>query len=251
MTLEVRCAPVQFEAARRPRWLISNFAFVPVPVDTKNVLLQEVLNPGSKALADKAGCIISGTLDASRESVATARAHSQRNRGREVVLCSSHGTDVRGLLVMELARALGQPYYEVDAAAGGEAAKAGLLGRSFAIGMINHALQTLIQACLAAHQKGANVSTGAPPPSNPPMGEGPSKWQRVEESQRSGPSQSKIGDVLYGDVTSQQALALFEAATALPTPSLSTPFPLCAVPLASTPASLASQPQSLSMLDSS
>lgn len=141
-----------FEAARRPRWLIANTLFSAVPADTKNILLQDVLNPGARALSDKAGCIISGLLGAKHETVASARAHSQRNRGRQLVLCSSHGTEVRGLLVMELARALGQPFYEVDASSSGEAAKAGLLGRSFAVGMIRHALQTFIQACLVAQE---------------------------------------------------------------------------------------------------
>ena len=82
-----------FEAARRPRWLISNMSFVSVPTDTRNVLLQEVLNPGARALADKAGCIIGGTIGAGKESVATAGAHSKRNRGRELVLSSAHGTE--------------------------------------------------------------------------------------------------------------------------------------------------------------
>ena len=40
-----------FEAARRPRSLVTNFAFARVPEDT-----QDVLNPGAVALADKAGC---------------------------------------------------------------------------------------------------------------------------------------------------------------------------------------------------
>ena len=68
-----------FEAARRPRWLISNMRFQHVPSDTPNVTLQEVLNPGAKALADKAGCIIGGTISgAANESIATAQAHSKR-----------------------------------------------------------------------------------------------------------------------------------------------------------------------------
>jgi hypothetical protein len=63
------------------------------------------------------------------------------------VLCSASGTDVRGLLVAELAKALGQPFYEVDAAGGGEQLRAGLLGRSFAVGQVRHALGALIRAC--------------------------------------------------------------------------------------------------------
>ena len=136
-----------FEAARRPRSLVTNFAFARVPEDTKNVRLQDVLNPGAVALADKAGCIIGGTLSALGETVATSRAHSHRNRGRELVLCSASGTDVRGLHVSELAKALGQPYHAVDAAGGSEQLRAGLLGRSFAVGQIRHALGTLIRAC--------------------------------------------------------------------------------------------------------
>ena len=137
-----------FEAARRPRSLVANFAFARVPEDTQNIRLQDVLNPGAVALADKAGCIVGGTLSAHGETVATARAHSRRNRGRELVLCSASGTDVRGLLVAELAKALGQPFYEVDAAGGGEQLRAGLLGRSFAVGQIRHALGALIRACV-------------------------------------------------------------------------------------------------------
>ena len=136
-----------FEAARRPRSLVTNFAFARVPEDTPNICLQDVLNPRAVALADKAGCIIGGTLSAHGETVATARAHSRRNRGRELVLCSASGTDVRGLLVAELAKALGQPFYEVDAAGGGEQLRAGLLGRSFAVGQVRHALGALIRAC--------------------------------------------------------------------------------------------------------
>jgi len=86
-------------------------------------------------------------VSAHGETVATARAHSRRNRGRELVLCSASGTDVRGLLVAELAKALGQPFYEVDAAGGGEQLRAGLLGRSFAVGQVRHALGALIRAC--------------------------------------------------------------------------------------------------------
>ena len=46
----------------------------------------------------------------------------------------------------------------VDSAHGGEAAKAGLVGRSLAEGQIRHALQTLIRACLEAH---VALETGA------------------------------------------------------------------------------------------
>jgi hypothetical protein len=136
------------ESPRLPRSLVTNFAFARVPEDTQNIRLQDVLNPGAVALADKAGCIVGGTLSAHGETVATARAHSRRNRGRELVLCSASGTDVRGLLVAELAKALGQPFYEVDAAGGGEQLRAGLLGRSFAVGQIRHALGALIRACV-------------------------------------------------------------------------------------------------------
>ena len=45
-----------FEAARRPRSLVTNFAFARVPEDTQNIRLQDVLNPGAVALADEAGC---------------------------------------------------------------------------------------------------------------------------------------------------------------------------------------------------
>lgn len=152
-----------FEAARRPRWLIANMPFARVPADVPNKLLQHVLNPGAVALSDKAHCIISGLLSGAHESVATCRSHSKRNRGRELVLCAPHSTEVRGLLVPELARALGQPFWEVDCASGGEVAKAGLLGRSFAVGMIEHGLETLISACLAAQRPrlmDRNESTG-------------------------------------------------------------------------------------------
>ena len=43
---------------------------------TKNVRLQDVLTPGAVALADKAGCIIGGTLFTLGETVATSRAHT-------------------------------------------------------------------------------------------------------------------------------------------------------------------------------
>ena len=139
-----------FEAARRLRWFITNLRLERISgiLDKK---LQGVLNPGAKALADKAGRIISGTISgASGETLASAHAHSQRHRGRELVQCAAHSMEVRGLLLPEMCRALGQPYYEVDAAPGGESAKAGLVGRSFAEGQVRHVLQALIHACLEA-----------------------------------------------------------------------------------------------------
>ena len=142
-----------FEAARRPRWFASNMRFAYVPTDCENKKLQDALNPGARALADKANCIISSTISgAEGETVASARAHSARHRGRELVQCAPHSIEVRGLLVAEMCRAMGQPFYEVDAAHGGEQAKAGLVGRSLAEGQAKHALQTLIDACLQAQQ---------------------------------------------------------------------------------------------------
>ena len=135
-----------FEAARRPRLIFSNVPFALVPLDTPNVSLQSVLNPGAVALSSKAGCIITGMIDGKYDSLATARDHSQRNRGRTLVLCASHSTDVRGLVIPELARALGQPHYEVDSSAGGDGERAALLGRSLAAGQILHALRTFLDA---------------------------------------------------------------------------------------------------------
>ena len=134
-----------FEASRRRRLFFSNMPFVHVPLETPNILLQSILNPGAIALSPKAGCIISSTMAGGNESIASAKAASQRNRGRELVLTSAHGTEVRGLLVPELAKALGQPFYEVDAAHGGSTEKCSLLGRSLAIGQISHALHTFIE----------------------------------------------------------------------------------------------------------
>ena len=139
-----------FEAARRPRWFITNLRVPRVAVDIEDKKLQDVLNPGAKALGDKANCIISATISGAGETIATAHAHSQRNRGRELVQCAAHSMEVRGLLVPEMCRAMGQPYHEVDSAPGGESAKAGLVGRSFAEGQVRHVLQTLIEACQEA-----------------------------------------------------------------------------------------------------
>ena len=136
-----------FEAARRRRWLISNMLFEHVPSNTPNKLIQSVLNPHAVALSDKGSCIITSTLSGAGETVATAKAHSSRNRGRELVLCAPHSTEVRGLLIPEMCRALGQPFNEVDSAAGSEGGKANLLGRSLAEGQIRHALQSFIAAC--------------------------------------------------------------------------------------------------------
>ena len=74
-----------FEAARRRRWLISNMLFEHVPSNTPNKLMQSVLNPHAVALSDKGSCIITSTLSGAGETVATAKAHSSRNRGRELV----------------------------------------------------------------------------------------------------------------------------------------------------------------------
>ena len=139
-----------FEAARRKRLFFSNMPFAHVPLNTPNILLQSILRPPAVALSTKAGCIISSTITGGRESIASAKAASQRNRGRELVRSSAHGTEVRGLLVDELAKALGQPPFEVDAARGGSQEKVALLGRSLAVGQIKHAVQTFIDACLAA-----------------------------------------------------------------------------------------------------
>ena len=144
-----------FEAARRKRLFFSNMPFASVPLDTRNVLLQSILRPGAVALSSKAGCIISSTMSGGRESIASAKAASQRNRGRELVRSCAHGTEVRGLLVDELAMALGQPHYEVDSSRGGTQEKAALLGRSFSIGQIHHAAQTFIDASLIAQSQSA------------------------------------------------------------------------------------------------
>ncbi len=60
------------------------------------------------------------------------------------------------LLLPEMCRALGQPYYEVDAAPGGESARCRSIqserGRSFAEGQVRHVLQALIRACLEAQK---------------------------------------------------------------------------------------------------
>ena len=117
-----------------------------VPAGTRNKQLQEVLNPGAVALSAKAGCILSSNISGAIESIASAKQASRRNRGRTLVLCAAHVTDVRGLLIPELARAMGQPECEVDSAHGGDSAKCALLGRSLACGQIRHALTTLIRA---------------------------------------------------------------------------------------------------------
>ena len=141
-----------FHAARRPRWLISNMRFCPVPLNTPNVLLQSILNEGAVALSEKAGCIITARISGVGESIASAQAHKNRNRGRELVLCAPRTPEVRGLLLSEMCRALGQPTSEVDASGKGEIAKIALIGRSLAAGQILHALQTLIQRCLEAQR---------------------------------------------------------------------------------------------------
>eukprot|EP00965_Chrysotila_dentata_P258569 6213267-Pleurochrysis_carterae.AAC.4 len=93
-------------------------------------------------MGPKSNCIITGSIAGHNDSVATARDHSQRNRGRTLVLCALHSTDVRYLLVPELARSLGQPSHEVDSAIGGDTHKRSMLGRSLAVGQIRHALKT-------------------------------------------------------------------------------------------------------------
>jgi hypothetical protein len=141
-----------FEAARRPRLLFTNLRQQPVPESMLNKTLQSVLNPGAVALSQKAGCILSSLIEGAAESVATHREHSQRNRGRTLVLCAAHSTDVRGLQIPELCRALGQPAWEVDAARGGEQVKCGLLGRSLAAGQILHVLRSFTEANIAAQR---------------------------------------------------------------------------------------------------
>ena len=89
--------------------------FASVPADVPDKKLQEMFNPGAKALADKANCIISSTISgAADQTIASAHAHSQRNRGRELVQCATHSMEVRGLLAPEMCRAMGQPFHEVD-----------------------------------------------------------------------------------------------------------------------------------------
>ena len=149
-----------FEAARRPRLLFSNVPFASVPSDTPNVLLQSCLNPGAVALAPKAGCIITGSISGKCDSLATAKQHSHRNRGRALVLCASHSTDVRGLVIPEICRALGQPHYEVDSSSGSESDKAALLGRSLAAGQVLHALRTFIDAVLRAQREAEERQEG-------------------------------------------------------------------------------------------
>ena len=149
-----------FEAARRPRLLFSNVPIAHVPSDTPNVTLQSILNPGGIALTTKAGCIITGKgLEGKYDSVATAKDHSHRNRGRTLVLCALHSTDVRGLTIPEIARALGQPHYEVDSASGSASDRAALLGRSLAAGQILHALHTFIDAVLDAQRAAEQLNS--------------------------------------------------------------------------------------------
>ena len=149
----LRSEAAVFEAARRPRLLFSNIPYALVPHDTPNVRLQSILNPGAVALADKAGCILGTMIAGHNESVSTIKSVASRNRGRTLVLCAAHSSDVRGLQIPELARALGQPPYEVDSSAGSENDKCGLLGRSLAKGQILHALRRLIDACVLAQNK--------------------------------------------------------------------------------------------------
>ena len=139
-----------FEASRRRRIFASNLPYEPVPSETPNKLLQDVLAPGARALADKAHCVISSHVSgADAETVATAKDHSQRHRGRELVQVAAHSADVRGLTIGEMCAALGQSPHEVDAAHG-ETVRARMVGRSLAIGQAKHALGTLITAVVAA-----------------------------------------------------------------------------------------------------
>ena len=148
-----------FEAARRPRWLVANMLFERVPLETPNKRLQDVLNPPARAIDEKASCIIGSAINGSNESVASARAHSKRNRGRQLVLCASHSIKTRGLTVPETARCLGQSCWEVDSAPGGEWVGRGLLGRSIAVGMIRHALGGIVRAVVAAQEGVPAAST--------------------------------------------------------------------------------------------
>ena len=170
----LRSEAAVFEGARRLRLLFSNMLHVPVPNDTPNVTLQSVLNPGAVAIGQKAGCILTTGQRGHNEHVSTAKSSSERNRGRTFVLCAAHSTDVRGLQVPELARALGQPYFEVDSAAGGEGEKIALLGRSLARGQIVHALRRLIDTCLKAQiardrQPGCDTEVPRPNHAPPPF----------------------------------------------------------------------------------
>jgi hypothetical protein len=127
----LRSEAAVFEASRRPRLLFCNVPYALVPVSTLNKTLQSVLNPGAVALSSKAGCILSSVISGHHESVSTAKSVSKRNRGKTLVLCAPHSTDVRPLQIPELARALGQPPYEVDLAGGSESEKCGMIGRSW------------------------------------------------------------------------------------------------------------------------
>jgi hypothetical protein len=140
-----------WEAASRLRLLWTNLRQVEVPSSVPNKLLQDVLNPGAVALSDKAGCIISGLIEGVHDSVTSHGDHSKRNRGRTLVQCSPFSTDVRGLLIIEMARALGQPDHEVDASSGSDCVRAGLLGRSVSCGQMRHALSVFIAAHVQSH----------------------------------------------------------------------------------------------------
>ena len=148
----LRSEAAVFEAARRMRLLFSNMPYCLVPPDTPNVTLQSVLNPGAVALSQKASCILASGIDGRNEHVSTAKGTSERNRGRTLVLCSAHSTDVRGLHTQEQARALGQPFWEVDSVASLQE-QCALLGRSLARGQIVHALRGLIDASLKAQAR--------------------------------------------------------------------------------------------------
>ena len=115
-----------------------------MPGDVPNVELQQILVPPAVALSAKAGCIISGQI--SGVALDAAREHCARNRGRTLVQFAGHMSETRPLNLIERARALGQPDFEVAASSGGFAVKAGLLGRSLATGQILHLLGPLVRA---------------------------------------------------------------------------------------------------------
>jgi hypothetical protein len=134
-----------WEAAHRRRLFWTNLPLAHVPASTRDVQLQDILAPPAVALTTKAACIRSSGSQGFEARAGTTVEIGRRLKMNNLVLCSAFCTDVRGLLMGELASALGLPPNEVDAATGGDAAKRGLLGRSLADGQTAHVLHELIR----------------------------------------------------------------------------------------------------------
>jgi hypothetical protein len=139
------CDAAVWEAAHRKRLFATNLPLAHVPAGTADRRLQQVLSPPAMALTTKACCIRTGGSQGLDARAGTAAEIGRRLKMTNLVLCSAHTTDVRGLLIHELAAGLGLPAGEVDAASGGDTAKRGLLGRGLADGQVGFVLGELVR----------------------------------------------------------------------------------------------------------